>query len=84
MIAPITAAFGLLALTAQAAPVLEERASCTFTDAASAIKGKASCTSIILKDITVPAGTTLDMTGLKTGTTVCPPWLCHSFTSGTY
>ncbi|ETS77897.1 Endopolygalacturonase 1 [Pestalotiopsis fici W106-1] len=73
MIAPastLTAAFGLLALTAQAAPVLEERASCTFTDAASAIKGKTSCTSIILKDITVPAGTTLDMTGLKTGTTV--------------
>lgn len=68
-VSSLTAALGLLATAASAAP-LDERASCTFTDAASAIKGKTSCTSIILKDITVPAGTTLDMTGLKTGTTV--------------
>ncbi|KAF2154988.1 glycoside hydrolase family 28 protein [Myriangium duriaei CBS 260.36] len=45
-------------------------ASCTFTDAATAIKNKASCTAITLSGIKVPAGTTLDMTGLKTGTTV--------------
>ncbi|KAK6218130.1 rRNA-processing protein bfr2 [Pestalotiopsis sp. IQ-011] len=69
-VSSLTAALGLFAASAQAAPVLEERASCTFTDAASAIKGKASCTNIILNGITVPAGTTLDMTGLKTGTTV--------------
>ncbi|KAK6087011.1 endopolygalacturonase 1 [Seiridium cupressi] len=69
-ISSLAAAVGLLASAAQAAPVLDERASCTFTDAASAIKGKASCTSIVLSGITVPAGTTLDMTGLKTGTTV--------------
>lgn len=43
---------------------------CTFTDAASAISGKKSCTTIVLQDITVPAGTTLDMTDLEDGTTV--------------
>ncbi|KAM3425002.1 hypothetical protein BST61_g6972 [Cercospora zeina] len=31
---------------------------------------KASCSNIILKDIAVPAGETLDLTGLKDGTTV--------------
>lgn len=44
--------------------------SCTFTDAASAIAGKASCSAIILSGIAVPAGQTLDMTNLKKGTTV--------------
>jgi galacturan 1,4-alpha-galacturonidase len=54
-----------------AAPALDARASsCTFTDAAAAIKGKASCTAIVLNGIKVPAGTTLDMTKLKDGTTV--------------
>ncbi|KAK1982267.1 endopolygalacturonase precursor [Colletotrichum cereale] len=62
-------ALGALAASAVAAP-LDARADCTFTDAASAIKGKASCTTIVLKDIVVPAGTTLDMTGLKSGTHV--------------
>ncbi|GAB7350029.1 hypothetical protein MBLNU459_g0703t1 [Dothideomycetes sp. NU459] len=47
-----------------------ERSSCTFTTAAAAKSGKSSCTSIILDNIAVPAGTTLDLTGLKTGTTV--------------
>ena len=65
----------LLSLGALAAanPVpgqLNDRASCTFTDAASAIKGKTSCTTITLSGITVPAGTTLDLTGLKDGTQV--------------
>ncbi|KAG8625366.1 hypothetical protein KVT40_007117 [Elsinoe batatas] len=46
------------------------RASCTFTDAKTAIAQKGSCTAIVLNGITVPAGTTLDMTGLKSGTTV--------------
>jgi polygalacturonase len=43
---------------------------CTFTDAASAISAKADCTSIVLSGITVPAGTTLDLTKLTDGTTV--------------
>jgi len=44
--------------------------SCTFTSAAAAISGKTSCTNIILNGITVPAGTTLDLTGLKSNTVV--------------
>ncbi|VUC31385.1 unnamed protein product [Clonostachys rosea] len=64
------ALLGALASAGFANAAVMPRASCTFTDAASAIKGKASCTSIILKDIAVPAGTTLDMTGLKSGTHV--------------
>jgi hypothetical protein len=44
--------------------------SCTFTDADAAKDGKSSCSSIILKDITVPAGTTLDLTDLADGTHV--------------
>ncbi|KDN67475.1 putative glycosyl hydrolase family 28 [Colletotrichum sublineola] len=62
-------ALGALAASAVAAP-LDARDDCTFTDAASAMKGKASCTEIILKDIAVPVGTTLDMTGLQPGTHV--------------
>ncbi|KAK4099423.1 glycoside hydrolase family 28 protein [Parathielavia hyrcaniae] len=50
--------------------LLDGRASCTFIDAASAIKNKKSCSTITLKGITVPAGTTLDLTGLKDGTHV--------------
>ena len=45
-------------------------ASCTFTDAASAKAGKESCSTITLSGIKVPAGQTLDLTGLKTGTKV--------------
>jgi galacturan 1,4-alpha-galacturonidase len=67
MIAPVLfLSLGALAL----ANPLTGRASCTFTDAASAIKGKTSCSSITLSGITVPAGTTLDLTGLNSGTTV--------------
>lgn len=43
---------------------------CTFTDSDTASASKASCTSIVLKDITVPAGETLDLTDLADGTTV--------------
>ncbi|KAK2057402.1 family 28 glycosyl hydrolase [Colletotrichum caudatum] len=62
-------ALGALAASAIAAP-LDARADCVFTDAASAVEGKKGCTTIVLKDIAVPAGTTLDMTGLKSGTHV--------------
>jgi polygalacturonase len=56
---------------AYAAPSsLGSRASCTFFDAAAAISGKSSCSAIVIKDMTVPAGTTLDLTKLKDGTTV--------------
>lgn len=59
---------GALAYAAPAS--LKSRASCTFSDAAAAIKGKSSCATIVIKDMTVPAGTTLDLTKLKDGTTV--------------
>lgn len=56
----------------QAAPALEARASktCTFTDAASVASSKTSCSTIILDNIAVPAGTTLDLTKLNSGTKV--------------
>ncbi|SOV04119.1 probable PGU1 - Endo-polygalacturonase [Ustilago sp. UG-2017a] len=44
--------------------------SCTFTDAASAKAGKTSCSTITLFNVKVPAGQTLDLTGLKSGTKV--------------
>lgn len=44
--------------------------SCTFTSASAAISGKKSCTAIVLNGIAVPAGTTLDLTDLESGTTV--------------
>ena len=44
--------------------------SCTFTDAAAAMKSKTACTSITLSNIAVPAGQTLDLKGLKSGTHV--------------
>ncbi|KAJ9479269.1 Polygalacturonase [Pseudozyma hubeiensis] len=45
-------------------------ASCSFTDAASAKSGKGSCSTITLSNIKVPAGQTLDLTGLNSGTKV--------------
>lgn len=53
---------------------IEERAAtCKFTGSAgysSASKSKASCSTIILDGLTVPAGVTLDMTDLTDGTVV--------------
>ncbi|PYI23443.1 hypothetical protein BO86DRAFT_356652 [Aspergillus japonicus CBS 114.51] len=49
---------------------LVERSSCTFTDAASAKAGVKKCSSSILKNIKVPAGQTLDLSGAKKGSTV--------------
>ncbi|KAJ5233689.1 uncharacterized protein N7469_005455 [Penicillium citrinum] len=66
---------GLLgAASVQAAPAdLEARSSCTFSGskgAESAMKSKTSCSTITLSNIQVPAGKTLDLTGLKKGTKV--------------
>ncbi|KAK1916149.1 glycoside hydrolase 28 protein [Pyrenophora teres f. teres] len=58
------------ALVSAAPTTIATRQSCTFTDAATAIKDKAACSTIILKGIAVPAGVTLDLTGLNKGTTV--------------
>ncbi|GMM35231.1 hypothetical protein DASC09_025560 [Saccharomycopsis crataegensis] len=66
----------LLAL-AQAGPVnhsheLQKRSSCTITTSnlSEIASIKKSCTSIVVDGVTVPAGETLDLTGLQTGTTV--------------
>ena len=49
---------------------IEKRASCTFTDAVAASASKKSCATIVLNNIAVPSGTTLDMTSLNSGTHV--------------
>lgn len=61
------------AALAAAAPL--EKRSCTFTSASAAKSGKSSCSTITLDNIAVPAGETLDLTGLKKGTTVRLPSL---------
>jgi polygalacturonase len=73
----ISTLMGLLASSAivAAAPAAElsERASCTFsgsTGAAAVAKSKTSCSTITLSNLVVPAGTTLDLTKLTTGTKV--------------
>ncbi len=61
-------------LMSEAAPnELDKRSSsCTIsgTSISNVDTVKSSCTSIIVSGLTVPAGKTLDLTGLKTGTTV--------------
>ncbi|KAK0544877.1 hypothetical protein OC845_005380 [Tilletia horrida] len=44
--------------------------SCTFTDIVALEAGKKSCKSIILNNIQIPAGKTLDLTGLDPGVAV--------------
>ncbi|KAI9157906.1 Polygalacturonase 1 [Paramyrothecium foliicola] len=65
----LTSIIGHLACGALASQ-LESRQTCTFTDAASAINGKIQCSNIVLNNIVVPAGTTLDLTDLRDGTVV--------------
>lgn len=52
--------------------------SCTFSGssgAAQAMKAQASCSTITLNSMTVPAGKTLDLSSLKDGTRVGGPML---------
>lgn len=54
-------------------PSLAKRASCTFSGpdgAVSARKSQADCATITLSGITVPSGTTLDLSDLADDTTV--------------
>lgn len=44
--------------------------SCTFTDASKASESASSCSSIVLKDIEVPAGETLDLSKAKDGSKI--------------
>jgi polygalacturonase len=52
------------------AAVLGKRASCTFTAASAASASKASCATIVLDNIAVPSGVTLDLTDLTSDTHV--------------
>ncbi|QSZ32981.1 hypothetical protein DSL72_002565 [Monilinia vaccinii-corymbosi] len=75
MVQIISSALSLLALGASvsALPATEKRGICTFsgaTGAAQVAKQKASCATIYLDSLSVPAGTTLDLTGLAKGTNV--------------
>ncbi|KAF2090735.1 glycoside hydrolase family 28 protein [Saccharata proteae CBS 121410] len=61
---------GAALVSAAPAALVVRSSNCTFTSAAKAISGKSSCSSITLKNITVPAGETLDLTDLNKGTEV--------------
>ncbi|KAI9931147.1 hypothetical protein ASPWEDRAFT_166906 [Aspergillus wentii DTO 134E9] len=69
-IQPLLALMGAALVAAAPASELDTRSSCTFTSASAAKSGKSSCSTIVLDNIAVPAGETLDLTGLKTGATV--------------
>ena len=47
-----------------------KRDSCTFTDASAASESASSCSNIVLKDIEVPAGETLDLSDVEDGTKI--------------
>ncbi|KAI3392513.1 hypothetical protein diail_5554 [Diaporthe ilicicola] len=58
---------------ASPAPIMNRASSCTYSGssgAAQAMKEQASCSTITLKDIVVPAGTTLDFSSLKDNTKI--------------
>jgi hypothetical protein len=60
---------------------VQKRDSCTFSGsdgAAEASKSRASCATIVLSDVAVPSGTTLDLSKLEDGTNVSLPfyYLC--------
>ncbi|KAI5918226.1 endopolygalacturonase [Camillea tinctor] len=62
--------FGACAIAAPSKTIDERASTCTFTSVAQATASKTACKNIVLQGISVPAGETLDMTGLTTGTTV--------------
>lgn len=49
---------------------IDQRASCTFSTTSALASGKASCKEIVLSNMQVPKGETLDLTGLADGTKV--------------
>lgn len=68
------AALGSLAAAAPApsrtSELVERGSSCTFTSATQASASAKSCSNIVLKNIAVPAGETLDLSKAKDGATV--------------
>lgn len=69
---------GLAASLAAAAPtpsrvsdaVKRSSSTCTFTEASKATESKTDCSTIVLSNIEVPAGETLDLSDLNDGTEV--------------
>ncbi|KAB8229650.1 glycoside hydrolase family 28 protein [Aspergillus alliaceus] len=66
----LAATMGAALVVAAPAPDIKPGGSCTFNSAAAVESGKASCSTITLSNIAVPAGETLDLTDLKAGATV--------------
>jgi len=57
-----------LAITVALARPVERRQSCTITSTSQVAAAKSACTTITIGTLEVPAGTTLDLTDLKSGT----------------
>jgi polygalacturonase len=64
----LLASAAVLAAAAPAPALVERATSCTFSAASAAIASKTACATIVLDNVVVPAGKTLDLTGLNTGT----------------
>jgi hypothetical protein len=71
---------GAFASAVVAAPALEHvgiearAVSCKFTTLDEVLEGKKTCDKLTLDNIAVPAGKTLDLTGLKKGCNVSLTW----------
>ncbi|KAJ5542295.1 hypothetical protein N7461_008298 [Penicillium sp. DV-2018c] len=76
MLTPIIPMLALAAAVSAAPPpsrvseLVGRASTCTFASAASASASKKSCSTIVLDNIEVPAGETLDLSNLKDGTKV--------------
>lgn len=63
-------AAGISIAAALASPAATATSPCTVTSYAGVPAATASCTAITIQDVTVPGNSTLDLSKLKTGTTV--------------
>jgi hypothetical protein len=63
-------AVGIYITAAFASPTATVKNPCTVTSYADVPAATASCTAITIQDVTVPGNSTLDLSKLKTGTTV--------------
>jgi polygalacturonase len=60
----------LVAASAIPGTALEERASCTVTTYSALASAVSSCTAITISNLAVPAGSSVDLSKLKSGATV--------------
>ncbi|KAJ5473904.1 hypothetical protein N7475_003470 [Penicillium sp. IBT 31633x] len=66
----LSAAVSAAPAPSRASELVERASTCTFTSAAKASASKKSCSTIVLDNIEVPAGKTLDLSKLNDGTKV--------------